>query len=80
MTGRDGDLRKYLMQLAEADDVQKFIRENPFGQKPITESSAYWMFYRKIINPPPCAPKKKKQKKQPAPSQERSGNHFWQII
>lgn len=62
--GRKGELRKYLMRLAEANDVQKFIRENPFGQKPITESSEHWAFYKKIINPPPCAPEKKKQKKQ----------------
>lgn len=46
--GPDGDLRVYLERLAAADDVQKFIQENPFGQRPITKSNLSWGFYSKI--------------------------------
>ncbi|XP_057517336.1 uncharacterized protein LOC130798397 [Amaranthus tricolor] len=47
--GPGGDLRTYLERLAEAEDVQKFIQENPFGQKPITEENPSWTFYAKIV-------------------------------
>lgn len=36
-TGPWGDLRLYLEELADADDVQRFVEEHPFGQLPITE-------------------------------------------
>ncbi|KAF2299307.1 hypothetical protein GH714_031432 [Hevea brasiliensis] len=35
--GDGGDLRVYLEGLAEADNVQKFVEQHPFGKKPITE-------------------------------------------
>uniref|UniRef100_A0A803M0Q5 Mitochondrial import inner membrane translocase subunit TIM50 n=1 Tax=Chenopodium quinoa TaxID=63459 RepID=A0A803M0Q5_CHEQI len=47
--GPGGDLRKYLERLAEAENVQKFIQENPFGQRPISIASRSWNFYSKIV-------------------------------
>ncbi|KAJ4831846.1 hypothetical protein Tsubulata_017512 [Turnera subulata] len=46
--GPGGDLRVYLEQLAEAQNVQEFIAHNPFGQRPITESNPSWGFYRRL--------------------------------
>ncbi|KAJ4835209.1 hypothetical protein Tsubulata_026386, partial [Turnera subulata] len=40
-----GDLRIYLEELTEADDVQKYVEQHPFGQPAITESSESWDFY-----------------------------------
>ncbi|KDP27261.1 hypothetical protein JCGZ_19960 [Jatropha curcas] len=48
--GDGGDLRVYLEGLLEADNVQKFVEQNPFGQKPITERSPTWGFYLKVMN------------------------------
>ncbi|GJM99692.1 hypothetical protein PR202_ga16817 [Eleusine coracana subsp. coracana] len=48
--GPGGDLRVYLERLAAADDVQDFVRDNPFGQPFITESDPKWNFYAKIVN------------------------------
>jgi hypothetical protein len=39
----------YLQSLATADDVQRFVREHPFGQPPITESDPDWEFYKQIL-------------------------------
>lgn len=47
--GLGGDLRVYLEALAAVEDVQKFVKRNPFGQKPITESSDEWRFYFQVI-------------------------------
>ncbi|KAK8515847.1 hypothetical protein V6N13_096821 [Hibiscus sabdariffa] len=44
-----GDLRMYLERLAEAENVQKFIEQNPFGQPAITEADPHWDFYSQII-------------------------------
>ncbi|KFK22449.1 hypothetical protein AALP_AAs46147U000400 [Arabis alpina] len=44
-----GDLRLHLERLAEAKNVQKFIKKNPFGQQSITEESESWEFYRNAI-------------------------------
>ncbi|KAL9227309.1 hypothetical protein vseg_003012 [Gypsophila vaccaria] len=46
--GPDGDLRLYLERLAEVENVQKFIQEYPFGQRPITKTNLSWAFYSKI--------------------------------
>ncbi len=39
-----------------AENVQKYVEQNPFGQHAITESNPSWGFYRKIMdtitNPP----------------------------
>lgn len=47
--GPGGDLRVYLEGLALAEDVQEYVEQNPFGQKPITESDPCWSFYAKVI-------------------------------
>lgn len=47
--GDGGDLRVYLEELSAAKDVQKFVEKKPFGQMPITENSASWDFYLKVI-------------------------------
>ncbi|CAL5080337.1 unnamed protein product [Urochloa decumbens] len=48
--GPGGDLRIYLERIASADDVQSFVRDNPFGQNSITESDPNWNFYVQIVN------------------------------
>ncbi|KAK9267023.1 hypothetical protein L1049_027660 [Liquidambar formosana] len=47
--GPGGDLRVYLEGLAAAENVQRYVEQNPFGQRAITESNLSWGFYRKII-------------------------------
>ncbi|GAV88950.1 NIF domain-containing protein [Cephalotus follicularis] len=47
--GPSGDIRKYLEELALADNVQKYVEQNPFGQRAITESNPSWGFYSKVI-------------------------------
>ncbi|XP_058736471.1 uncharacterized protein LOC131608905 isoform X2 [Vicia villosa] len=44
-----GDLRKYLERLAEAENVPKFVEQNPFGQKQISETSESWSFYCDVL-------------------------------
>ncbi|WZZ12052.1 hypothetical protein YC2023_105141 [Brassica napus] len=44
--GNGGDLRLHLEKLVEAENVQDFIKKNPFGQEAITEASETWEFYR----------------------------------
>ncbi|KAJ1275142.1 hypothetical protein BS78_05G113900 [Paspalum vaginatum] len=48
--GPGGDLRVYLERVAAADNVQYFVRDNPFGQNSITESDPNWNFYKKIFD------------------------------
>lgn len=48
-TGPGGNLRVYLEGLASADHVQKYVEQNPFGQRPITNKNLSWRFYCKII-------------------------------
>jgi len=47
--GPGGDLRVYLEGLVLADNVQKYVEQNPFGQRPITNMNLSWSFYLKII-------------------------------
>ncbi|CAH2079584.1 unnamed protein product [Thlaspi arvense] len=47
--GPNGELRKYLERLADVDNVQEFVAENPFGQTAITERHESWEFYSKVI-------------------------------
>ncbi|KAJ6293929.1 hypothetical protein OIU76_022075 [Salix suchowensis] len=47
--GPDGDLRLYLERLAEAQNVQQYISQHPFGQRTITESDSSWRFYSRIL-------------------------------
>uniref|UniRef100_A0A9I9EDX4 Mitochondrial import inner membrane translocase subunit TIM50 n=1 Tax=Cucumis melo TaxID=3656 RepID=A0A9I9EDX4_CUCME len=48
--GTCGDLRIYLEGLAEAENVQKYVGQNPFGQSPISEGSASWDFYHMVLD------------------------------
>ncbi|XWS47917.1 hypothetical protein CRYUN_Cryun13aG0027300 [Craigia yunnanensis] len=48
--GRGGDIRKYLEGLAAAENAQKYVEQNPFGQPAITETNPHWDFYCKIID------------------------------
>lgn len=47
--GPGGDLRVYLEGLAEAANVQEYVKQNPFGQRPITEKNLSWGYYQKVI-------------------------------
>ncbi|XP_010537399.1 PREDICTED: uncharacterized protein LOC104812110 [Tarenaya hassleriana] len=47
--GPDGELRMYLERLADAENVQKFVEENPIGEPAISESHESWEFYSTII-------------------------------
>ncbi|KAL8505022.1 hypothetical protein ACS0TY_016285 [Phlomoides rotata] len=47
--GDDGDLRKYLDGVAEADDVPSYVKEHPIGQPAITPSHLHWSFYSRIV-------------------------------
>uniref|UniRef100_A0A5B6ZLW6 FCP1 homology domain-containing protein n=1 Tax=Davidia involucrata TaxID=16924 RepID=A0A5B6ZLW6_DAVIN len=48
--GPRGDLRIYLEGLALCENVQKYVEQNPFGQRPITEKNLSWAFYLKVIH------------------------------
>ncbi|KAL8130283.1 hypothetical protein V2J09_019438 [Rumex salicifolius] len=49
LLARKGKLRLYLERLVKADNVQKFVSENRFGQRPITKSDVSWPYYSKIF-------------------------------
>lgn len=55
-TAPGGDLRVYLEGLAGAENVQEYVRRNPFGQRAITESSPSWGFYSKVFCRKPRPP------------------------
>ena len=40
----------YLERVAAADNVQNFVRDNPFGQNSITDSDPNWNFYVQIVD------------------------------
>lgn len=48
--GPGGELRMYLEGLAMAENVQKYVEENPIGNRPITENSPSWRFYLEVIH------------------------------
>ncbi|EXB89649.1 Uncharacterized FCP1-like domain-containing protein [Morus notabilis] len=48
--GPKGELRLYLEELADADNVTCFVEERPFGQPPITPTHSQWDFYSKIVH------------------------------
>ncbi|KAJ4707283.1 NLI interacting factor-like phosphatase [Melia azedarach] len=48
--GAGGDLRVYLERLVEAENVQKFVEQHPFGQNAITNRSESWDFYLQVLN------------------------------
>ncbi|KAL0357349.1 UNVERIFIED_CONTAM: hypothetical protein Scaly_1420600 [Sesamum calycinum] len=47
--GPGGDLRVYLEGLAMAENVPEYVKQNPFGQRPITEKNLSWGYYLKVI-------------------------------
>lgn len=47
--GPGGDLRVYLEGLADAENVQEYVKQKPFGQRAITEKNLSWGYYRKVI-------------------------------
>ncbi|KAF8037383.1 hypothetical protein BT93_B0324 [Corymbia citriodora subsp. variegata] len=47
--GPGGDLRVYLERLALADDVRKYVEQNPFGQRAITKSNPSWNYYKRVL-------------------------------
>ncbi|KAJ4957074.1 hypothetical protein NE237_013857 [Protea cynaroides] len=47
--GFGGDLRVYLERLSMAEDVQKYVKEHPFGQCAITSKNPSWSFYSKVL-------------------------------
>ena len=44
LTGPDGDFRLYLERLVEAQNVQEYVSQHPFGQRTIMESDPSWVF------------------------------------
>lgn len=54
--GPEGDLRLYLEGLSMAENVQKYVESNPFGQRPITEKNVSWRYYCKVIEAATCIP------------------------
>ncbi|XP_048135834.1 uncharacterized protein LOC115743462 [Rhodamnia argentea] len=47
--GPGGELRVYLESLALADDVRKYVEQNPFGQRAITKSNPSWNYYKRVL-------------------------------
>ncbi|KAK3032554.1 hypothetical protein RJ639_036793 [Escallonia herrerae] len=47
--GPEGDLRVYMEELATAENIQKYVKENPFGQGCIDETSSFWAFYSRLL-------------------------------
>ncbi|KAI3683847.1 hypothetical protein L1987_84362 [Smallanthus sonchifolius] len=47
--GPKGELRAFLEGLAEAKDVQTYVKAHPIGEPAITPSHADWDYYSKII-------------------------------
>lgn len=56
IAGPSGELRQYLLQLADADNVQLFVAQNPFGQPAIREGHPEWDFYKQIAKCRPQQP------------------------
>ncbi|XP_027182077.1 uncharacterized protein LOC113780478 [Coffea eugenioides] len=46
----EGDFVGHLKKLARADNVQDFIKQNRFGQSPVTEGSVDWNFYVNVVS------------------------------
>lgn len=47
--GPNGELRLFLEGVAEAKDVQSYVKDHPFGEPAITPSHPDWKYYSKII-------------------------------
>jgi hypothetical protein len=44
----NGELCEYLRGVAEAKDVHSYVKNNPFGEPPITSSHPDWKYYFKV--------------------------------
>ncbi|TQD94056.1 hypothetical protein C1H46_020251 [Malus baccata] len=44
-----GELGKYLDGLADAKDVQIYVKENPFGQPAVSSTHPHWKFYSNVL-------------------------------
>lgn len=47
--GPGGDLRVYLDGLAASENVQNYVEQHPFGQRPIGEQDLSWEFYCRVL-------------------------------
>ncbi|KAL9691003.1 hypothetical protein QQ045_011420 [Rhodiola kirilowii] len=54
--GPGGELRVYLERLAMADNIRDYVRNNPFGQRPIRETNLSWKYYKKVLSALPPQP------------------------
>ncbi|CAM8902582.1 unnamed protein product [Rhodiola kirilowii] len=54
--GPGGELRVYLERLAMADNIRDYVRNNPFGQRPIRETNLSWKYYKKVLRALPPQP------------------------
>lgn len=50
LSAAGGGLRRYLDGLANAENMPKYVEENPFGQERITETNESWDFYLNVMN------------------------------
>ncbi|XP_028093544.1 uncharacterized protein LOC114293625 [Camellia sinensis] len=48
--GPEEELREFLNGLADADNVQSYVKENRVGQPAITEAHPEWAYYSKIVH------------------------------
>uniref|UniRef100_A0A7N0VCW7 FCP1 homology domain-containing protein n=2 Tax=Kalanchoe fedtschenkoi TaxID=63787 RepID=A0A7N0VCW7_KALFE len=48
--GPGGDLRVYLEKLAMADSIPEYVRNHPFGQRPIRDTNLSWKYYKKVLS------------------------------
>ncbi|CAH1442078.1 unnamed protein product [Lactuca virosa] len=47
--GRDGELRVFLDGVAEAEDVQSYVEDHPFGEPAVSPSHSDWDYYSEIL-------------------------------
>ncbi|MED6220922.1 hypothetical protein PIB30_049472 [Stylosanthes scabra] len=47
--GVGGEMYEHISRLANVENVQKYIKEHPFGQAPITQASPSWNFYVQVL-------------------------------
>ncbi|RHN48606.1 putative protein-serine/threonine phosphatase [Medicago truncatula] len=47
----NGELCEYLKGVAEAEDVQSYVKDNAFGLPPLTSTHPHWSYYTQIFTP-----------------------------
>ncbi|KEH24109.1 hypothetical protein MTR_7g103540 [Medicago truncatula] len=45
----NGELCEYLKGVAEAEDVQSYVKDNAFGLPPLTSTHPHWSYYTQIF-------------------------------